>query len=67
VHFHAPAATRWRRWAATCTPLQALVRRVLLQQHRGEARGIGGIFFDDFAEGGLRAGFAHDARGGRCL
>jgi coproporphyrinogen III oxidase len=36
-------------------------------KHRGEARGIGGIFFDDFAEGGLRAGFAHDARGGRCL
>ena len=27
-------------------------------KHRGEARGIGGIFFDDFAEGGPANGFA---------
>jgi len=27
-------------------------------KHRGEPRGIGGIFFDDFAEGGFDAGFA---------
>ena len=27
-------------------------------KHRGEARGIGGIFFDDFAEGGFERGFA---------
>ena len=27
-------------------------------KHRGEARGIGGIFFDDFAEGGFDNGFA---------
>ena len=26
--------------------------------HRGEQRGIGGIFFDDYAEGGLDGGFA---------
>ena len=27
-------------------------------KHRGEPRGIGGIFFDDFAEGGFDTGFA---------
>ncbi len=27
-------------------------------KHRGEARGVGGIFFDDFAEGGADNGFA---------
>jgi coproporphyrinogen III oxidase len=27
-------------------------------KHRGEQRGIGGIFFDDFAEGGFMNGFA---------
>ncbi len=27
-------------------------------KHRGEPRGIGGVFFDDFAEGGFDAGFA---------
>ena len=29
-----------------------------LNKHRGEPRGIGGIFFDDFAEGGADNGFA---------
>ena len=27
-------------------------------KHRGEARGIGGVFFDDFDEGGFERGFA---------
>ena len=27
-------------------------------RHRGEPRGVGGIFFDDFAEGGVETGFA---------
>jgi len=27
-------------------------------KHRGEARGVGGIFFDDFSEAGFDAGFA---------
>ena len=27
-------------------------------KHRGEPRGVGGVFYDDFAEGGFDAGFA---------
>ncbi|MBE7939315.1 MULTISPECIES: oxygen-dependent coproporphyrinogen oxidase [Ramlibacter] len=27
-------------------------------KHRGEQRGVGGVFFDDFSEGGFDAGFA---------
>ncbi len=27
-------------------------------KHRGEPRGVGGVFFDDFAEGGFASGFA---------
>ena len=38
---------------------KALVRRVLLPEaSRTKPRGIGGIFFDDFAEGGFANGFA---------
>ena len=32
--------------------------------HRGEARGIGGIFYDDFAEGGFAASFDFHRRAG---
>lgn len=35
-----------------------MVRRVFFLKHRNEQRGIGGIFFDDFAEGGFDNGFA---------
>jgi coproporphyrinogen III oxidase len=33
------------------------VRRVFLPAHRGEARGIGGIFFDDFSALGFERSF----------
>ena len=38
--------------------LQALVRRVLLPEAPPEPRGIGGLFFDDYAEGGFDSAFA---------
>jgi coproporphyrinogen III oxidase len=57
----------WHREArAACTPFgDALYARFkkacdeyFFLPHRGEARGIGGLFFDDFAEGGFDATFA---------
>ena len=59
VHFHsvcrdalAPfGAERYPRFKAWCDEYFTL-------KHRGEQRGIGGIFFDDFAEGGFEQGFA---------
>jgi coproporphyrinogen III oxidase len=57
----------WHREArAACTPfgdgLYARFKKAcdeyFFLPHRGEARGVGGLFFDDFAEGGFEAAFA---------
>ena len=59
VHFHttcrdalAPfGADKYPRFKAWCDDYFFL-------RHRNEARGIGGVFYDDFAEGGFDNGFA---------
>jgi coproporphyrinogen III oxidase len=54
-HFHrtcaAAAGARYPRFKAWCD-------EYFFNRHRQEPRGVGGIFFDDFAEGGFDAGFA---------
>ena len=59
VHFHtvcrdavAPfGGDKYPRFKSWCDDYFSL-------KHRGEQRGVGGIFFDDFSEGGFNAGFA---------
>jgi coproporphyrinogen III oxidase len=59
VHFHrtcrdalAPfGADKYPRFKTWCDEYFTL-------KHRGEQRGIGGVFFDDFSEGGFEQGFA---------
>ncbi len=57
----------WHREArAACTPFgddlyprfKKACDEYFFLPHRGEARGIGGLFFDDFAEGGFERAFA---------
>ena len=59
VHFHrtcrdalAPfGADKYPRFKTWCDDYFTL-------KHRGEQRGVGGVFFDDFSEGGFEQGFA---------
>jgi len=57
----------WHREArAACTPFgdgvyarfKKACDEYFFLPHRGEARGVGGLFFDDFAEGGFATAFA---------
>ena len=56
VHWHtvakAAAGARYADHKAWCD-------RYFFLKHRGEPRGVGGLFFDDFHEGGFDAAFAY--------
>jgi len=60
-------AVEWHRAAlASCAPFgkhlypkyKEVCDRYFYLPHRGETRGIGGLFFDDFTEGGFKQSFA---------
>jgi coproporphyrinogen III oxidase len=58
-HFHATCQAALAPFGADKYPrFKAWCDDYFYLKHRQEARGVGGIFFDDFAEGGFDTGFA---------
>ncbi|XHS76379.1 oxygen-dependent coproporphyrinogen oxidase [Burkholderiaceae bacterium UC74_6] len=58
-HFHKTCEAAVVRHGADLHPrFKAWCDEYFFLKHRNEPRGVGGIFFDDFAEGGFDAGFA---------
>ncbi|MFO1270614.1 MAG: oxygen-dependent coproporphyrinogen oxidase [Rubrivivax sp.] len=58
-HFHRTCADALAPFGADKYPrFKQWCDEYFFLKHRGEPRGVGGVFFDDFAEGGFDAGFA---------
>ena len=59
VHFHTVCKRALEPFGADKYPkFKQWCDEYFFNKHRNEPRGIGGIFFDDFAEGGFENGFA---------
>jgi coproporphyrinogen III oxidase len=58
VHFHATCKQSLEPFGADKYPkFKQWCDEYFFLKHRGEQRGVGGIFFDDFSEGGFDRGF----------
>jgi coproporphyrinogen III oxidase len=67
VHFHRACRDALAPFGADLYPrYKRWCDEYFFLKHRGEPRGIGGIFFDDFAEGGFERAFALTQSVGNC-